>query len=211
MARPASRRDPRLRAERAPPADTDTLLRELNHRVKNNLQIIASLMNLRKRALPGERPGDIRFIEEHVQSMSVAYRLGYASEAIGSVPLSELVTDVLSGLRKIAGLGDDRLRIEMTAIPARLGLDHAVALALYLAVLVPPFLDHALATSGLVTVTAVIAAGLATLTVRGDWNEPIVPDFLRGRLMRAHAVQLGADVLGHGNVEEQIRFALVPV
>ena len=46
--------------------DQVTLVRELNHRVKNNFQIIASLMNLRKRMMPPERREDIRFIEEHV-------------------------------------------------------------------------------------------------------------------------------------------------
>jgi two-component sensor histidine kinase len=62
--------------------DTETLLRELNHRVKNNFQIIVSLMNLRKRMLPPERREDIRFVEEHVQSMSVAYRHVYATGSI---------------------------------------------------------------------------------------------------------------------------------
>src|ERR1700727_1672910 len=77
------------KSRRAPPVgegggsgevpDSETLLRELNHRVKNNFQIIVSLMNLRKRMLPAGRREDIRFIEEHVQSMSVPYRLVYAT------------------------------------------------------------------------------------------------------------------------------------
>ena len=83
--------------------DPITLVRELNHRVKNNFQIIVSLMNLRKRMMPPERREDIRFIEEHVQSMSVAYRLVYATGSMIEVSLTELVTEVLSGLRQIAG------------------------------------------------------------------------------------------------------------
>ena len=79
--------------------DTETLLRELNHRVKNNFQIIVSLMNLRKRMLPADRREDIRFVEEHVQSMSVAYRLVYDTGSIVDVPLSELIIEVLAGLR----------------------------------------------------------------------------------------------------------------
>ena len=68
-------------------------------------------------------------------------------------------------------------------MPASLGLDHAIALALYLAVLLPPYLDRAVEMNGAVTVTVTVAARLVTLTVSGTWNEPIVLEFLRGRLM----------------------------
>ena len=59
-------------------------------------------MNLRKRMLPAHRREDIRFIEEHVQSMSVPYRLVYATGSMVDVPLPEMITEVLSGLRQIA-------------------------------------------------------------------------------------------------------------
>src|ERR1700678_1434111 len=95
--------------------DPATLVRELNHRVKNNFQIIVSLMNLRKRMMPPERREDIRFIEEHVQSMSVAYRLVYAPGSMIEVSLSELIVEVLSGLRQIAGLSEDQLRLDTQA------------------------------------------------------------------------------------------------
>jgi hypothetical protein len=185
--------------------DSETLLRELNHRVKNNFQIIVSLMNLRKRMLPAGRREDIRFIEEHVQSMSVPYRLVYATGSMVDVPLPEMVNEVLSGLRQIAAVGDDQMHVETPVRNGSLGLDHAIALALYLAVLLPPYLDKALATAGIVTVTVGVVASLVTLTVRGNWNEPVVLDFLRGRLMQAYARQLDAEFLpGTG----RIRFSL---
>src|SRR3954451_3881562 len=123
--------------------DPVMLLRELNHRVKNNFQIIVSLMNLRKRMMPPERREDIRFIEEHVQSLSVAYRLVYATGSMIEVSLTELITEVLSGLRQIAGLREEQLQIEIEAGDALIGLDNAIALALYLAILMPPYFDQA--------------------------------------------------------------------
>jgi hypothetical protein len=203
------------RKRRAPPVeqgdrsgavpDTETLLRELNHRVKNNFQIIVSLMNLRKRMLPAHRREDIRFIEEHVQSMSVPYRLVYATGSMVDVPLPEMITEVLSGLRQIAAVGDDQMRVDAPMRDTFLGLDHAIALALYLAVLLPPYLDNAVATAGIVTVTVGVVASLVTLTVRGSWNEPVALDFLRGRLIQAYARQLDAEILpGTG----RIRFSL---
>jgi osmotically inducible lipoprotein OsmB len=52
-------------------------------------------------------------------------------------------------------------------------------------------------------------AAFGTLTVRGSWNQPVALDQLRGRLMQAHARQLGAEispVVGPGG--KQIRFPL---
>ena len=189
--------------------DPVTLIRELNHRVKNNLQIIVSLMNLQKRMMPPERREDIRFIEEHVQSMSVAYRLVYATGSMIEVSLTELVTEVLSGLRQIAGLGEDHLRLDAQSVAALVGLDLAIALALYLAVLLPPYLDQAVATSGTVTVTLNVVGNVFTLSVGGSWSTRIGLDLLRGRLMQAYAAQLKAEVLPatvHG--AERLRFIL---
>ncbi|MGD0432497.1 MAG: histidine kinase dimerization/phosphoacceptor domain -containing protein, partial [Acetobacteraceae bacterium] len=190
-------------------ADPVMLVRELNHRVKNNLQIIVSLMNLRKRMMPPERREDIRFIEEHVQSMSVAYRLVYATGSMVEVSLTDLITEVLSGLRQIAGFREESLQIDGPATDALIGLDHAIALALYLAVLLPPYLDEAIAASGNVTISITAAAGLFTLSVRGTWNTQINLDFLRSRLMQAYAAQLKGEIMpaaAHGT--EQLRFAL---
>ena len=175
--------------------DSVTLLRELNHRVKNNFQIIVSLLNLRKRSLPPDRREDIRFIEEHVQSMSVAYRLVYSTGSMIEVSLNELITEVLSGLRQIAGLGEEQLRVDITASDALIGLDHAIALALYLAALLPPYLDEAVATAGTVTTSMTLAANSFTLTVGGTWTGLISLDLLRSRLMRAYAAQLNAEIL----------------
>jgi len=189
--------------------DPLTLVRELNHRVKNNLQIIVSLMNLQKRMMPPERREDIRFIEEHVQSMSVAYRLVYATGSMIEVSLTELVTEVLSGLRQIAGLSEENLRLDADTGDALIGLDLAIALALYFAVLLPPYLDQAIATAGTVTITLTMSANLLTLAVRGNWAPPVRIDQLRGRLMQAYAGQLKAEILPaaiHGI--EQLRFVL---
>lgn len=184
------------------------LVRELNHRVKNNFQIILSLMNLRKRNLPPEQHDDMRFIEEHVQAMSVAYRLVYASGSIDEVSPTALVTDVLSGLRQVAGLGDEQLRIEASVLEVSIGLDHALALALYLAILLPPYLDAAAATAGTVTVRVTISANLLTLWVDGISAAPTDFDSLRARLMHAYAWQLNGEIIpATGDRAAQLQFA----
>jgi hypothetical protein len=189
--------------------DPVVLVRELNHRVKNNLQIIVSLMNLQKRIMPPERREDLRFIEEHVQSMSVAYRLVYATGSITDVSLTELVGEVLSGLRQIAGLDEERLSLAAPTPDALIGLDHAIALSLYLAVLLPPYLDEAIGQPGSVAIAVTIVESLMTLSVTGTSNAPVGMDLLRSRLMRAYAAQLKAEMLPAATYgAEQLRFML---
>ena len=189
--------------------DPVTLIRELNHRVKNNLQIIVSLMNLQKRMMPSERRQDIRFIEEHVQSMSVAYRLVYATDSMIEVSLAELVTEVISGLRQIAGVSEEHLTLEIETADALIGLDLAIALALYLAVLLPPYLDQAKTTAGAVTIRLTGEVSLLTLAVHGTWGKKIGLESLRFRLMQAYAAQLKGEILPAANRgTEQLRFRL---
>ena len=189
--------------------DRDILLRELNHRIKNNFQIIVSLINLKKRMMPPERREDMRFIEEHVQSMSVAYRHVYAAGGITDVSVTDLITDVVSGLRQIAKLNDDHLQVDIERIDLAISLDKAIALALYLAVILPPYMDEAVASTGQLTVSARMADDLFKVSVAGSWVRLVELDSLRHQLAQAYAGQLGA-VLSPADQDSsrQIRFRL---
>lgn len=201
--RKAARRKSLTRHPVAPPPDPLALIRELNHRVKNNFQIIVSLMNLKKRTLPQERHGELRFIEEHVQSMSVAYRLVYATGAMNHVSVTELITEVLAGLRQIAGVSEDRMKIDQSGTDTTISLDHGIALALYLAVLLPPYLDEAAEKAGTVSVDIAIEDDDVTLAVGWSGFPRLQLDLLRGRLMRAYLAQIEARVLPARDHEAQ--------
>jgi hypothetical protein len=168
------------------------LVRELNHRVKNNFQIIASLINLMKRVADPKTRGEIRFIEEHVTSMAVAYRLVYATSPMVEVAASELLLEIVAALRVIAGLPPDQMIIEGSGLHGTIGLDQAIALGLYLSVSLPPYLDRALVSRGHVVLTTDTDDERLRLSIVGDWTDPIAFDFLRRKLMVAYVRQLGA-------------------
>ena len=173
--------------------EVDTLLRELNHRVNNNFQIVVSLMNLKKRLLPPDRQSDLRFIEEHVQSMAVAYRLIHTGGDGLEVNAVDLLTDVILGLRLVAKCANERVILDLALNQLRLGLDQAIALGLYLAVILPPYLDRSLTDRVPVTISAKIEADRITVEVAHGKDGEIELDFLRERLMVAYVSQLGAD------------------
>ena len=173
----------------------ETLLRELNHRVKNNFQIIVSLMNLKMRMLPPDKREDIRFLQEHVQCMAVAVRLVYATDEMGEVSVGELLGEVVSELRQIARLGSEQIRLSGADVRETLGLDLAIAFGLYLAVMLPPYMDQARLSGRRLRVSACIEDGLLTLSIAGGSAGPIALDVLRTRLSHAYLRQLHGEPL----------------
>lgn len=176
--------------------EPDALLRELHHRVKNNFQIIASLVNLQKRLLPEDRRADLRFIEEHVQSMAVAYRVVWASQDFVSVSIADLIAEVMDGLKHVGGCAKAPMTLDLPAEPSAIGLNQAIALSLYLAVIAPPMLDRVMASEGTSVQISLRHDGDALrLILSGTWDAPLELDFLRTRLAEAYVRQLNGEQL----------------
>lgn len=79
--------------------EKDALLRELHHRVKNNLQLISSLISLRMDML--DQAEAKRFFSEfllRVRAISLAQDKLYALDALSGIDLGELVRDVVAEL-----------------------------------------------------------------------------------------------------------------
>jgi hypothetical protein len=191
--------------------DRDDFLRELHHRVKNNFQIIASLMNLQKRMLPPERRGDLRFVEEHVQSMAVAYRIVSASTEMVQVPIDELVREVGDNLRQIAGAKPGTLQYDLSQAGSEIELNQGIVLGLYLAVVLPPHLDRVAAQGGVVHIRTVVADRTLTVSITGAPGAPVEMDFMRRRLIDSYIRQLRGDTpAGAPEGELRLHFPLDP-
>lgn len=193
--------------------EPDVLLRELHHRVKNNFQIIASLVNLQKRLLPEDRRADLRFIEEHVQSMAVAYRVVWASQDFVSVSIADLIAEVMDGLKHVGGCPKAPVTLDLASVPNAIGLNQAIALSLYLAVIAPPMLDRAMASEGKSVEISLTHDGDALrLTLGGTWDAPLELDFLRTRLAEAYIRQLnGKQLTDLPASASGVRFVLGPL
>lgn len=126
-----------------------TLLRELHHRVKNNFQVIASLLNLHKRASghasaashADAEASSLRVIEDHIQAMSIAYQVGYSTGDLGETPLAELLHGVVGCLCRNTGLPHEDVIEAQPPADYYIDLDHAVGIALYLAAILPTYLN----------------------------------------------------------------------
>ena len=175
--------------------ERDALVRELHHRVKNNLQIIVSLMNVQKRMLPPDRRSEIRFLEEHVQAIAAAYRVVYASGEMIKVSIDELIREVVAGLVEVAGGKSDGVETADCQASMMINLDQAITLGLYLAVTLPPMLDASYAVNGGVKLSTRLEESHVCLEIAGAVPVDALFDPLRERLIEGHLKQLGAERL----------------
>ncbi len=124
-------------------AEKNELLKHVHHRVKNNLQIIISLMNLQS-----GRIEDRRMLEpfdetrNRVQSIASIYELLYRSNTFAAVDIAEysrlLVTDIIRSHRM-----QERIATEVTGNGITLELERAVPFGLMLNELVSNVCKHA--------------------------------------------------------------------
>jgi PAS domain S-box-containing protein len=79
--------------------EKEVLLKEIHHRVKNNLQVICSLLNLQSRAVADEGFKEILMrIKNRIIAMSILHEKLYQSQNIASIKLADYVEDLAKNI-----------------------------------------------------------------------------------------------------------------
>ena len=114
------------------------LTREVHHRVKNNLQVIASLINFHARSAHGEEAGQAyASIQRRVDALAVVHRYHYAEmEENRGLELRSVLGELASNIRATAPPASSGLRIMLDLDPFLVSQDTAVAVAFLLTELV---------------------------------------------------------------------------
>ena len=124
--------------------ERETLLREVYHRVKNNLQVVQSLLSLQRRALPeGAARTALDQSIQRVYAMALVHEKLYQSGTLSAVSLHDYTGDLLRHLGDTAGahIRGIRLHAQIDAIEA--ALETAVPYGLLVAELVGNCFKHA--------------------------------------------------------------------
>lgn len=107
------------------------LVREVHHRVKNNLQVIASLLNIHARRAPSpEAAQAYAAIQRRVDALALVHRHHYAEEEDAGIRIDALLKELLPSLK---GRDDDGLSLSLSVDEGRVTQDVAVAVAFILA------------------------------------------------------------------------------
>lgn len=190
------------------------LLKEVHHRVKNNLQLIASILNLQIRRL---KHPDARLILKGVQSrvraLASIHRMLYEETRVSNIDATSFLDRIMQDTRALASTGNQGLDIECQFDPVSLPAEKIIPAALLFSEALTNAIKYATPSAGAHApkVTCGIRArdGMAELWVRNSLAEP-APETAReglGReLMTAFAAQIGAeldvgsvsDSAGHG-------------
>ena len=123
--------------------EKEVLLKEIHHRVKNNLQVISSLLRMQSQYV--HDPGDadsFRASIDRIKSMALIHDKLYRSGTLASIALPDYVNDLVSGLHSTYSL-ETPVEMEIHVGPPFLGIDDAVPVGLILNELISNSLKHA--------------------------------------------------------------------
>jgi two-component sensor histidine kinase len=108
-----------------------TMMKELHHRVKNNLQIITSLLNLQAYRLNADEAVDaIRQSQRRVNAMSLIHQRLYKTDVSAAVNIREYLTDLSESLLYSYGYDRDRFDLRVSAPDELLDVDKVLLLGL---------------------------------------------------------------------------------
>lgn len=122
----------------------ETLLKEIHHRVKNNLQVISSLLSLQAAGFTDARSVDMfRDTQERVKAIALIHEKLYGSDDLARIDFGEYLQDLVAQLGRSYGADSRGIAIEIKTDHPRFGLDVAIPCGLLTSELVSNAIKHA--------------------------------------------------------------------
>jgi PAS domain S-box-containing protein len=127
--------------------EKEVLLKEIHHRVKNNLQVISSLLRLQARYIQDEEALEIlRDSQNRVRAMAMIHESLYQSTDLGKINFSEYIRNLSNNLVCSYALNKN-IKINLTIHQIQLRIDTAIPCGLIINELVSNAIKHAFVNS----------------------------------------------------------------
>ncbi len=196
--------------------DKSVLLKEVHHRVKNNLQLIASIVNMKiRKAKTPEARQALKEVQNRVMSIATVHRSLYDTTTEGRVRADELLRGTVGKLLAAGVPNEANLKISQHYDPIVLYPDQAVPLSLLASEAATNALKylgrHEEAPPSIDVRLVVSKSGRAVLSIVNSKGTPIVPpEQVRGtglgtNLITAFTRQLGGRL---EQIDEPNRYAV---
>ncbi len=122
--------------------EKEILLQEIHHRVKNNIQIISSLLNLQSSYIKDERYKQmLKDSQDRIKSMALIHEKLYQSSNLADISFEEYIQDLVQSLYRSYGTSSIALEVEGSDVS--LDIDAAIPCGLIINELVSNSLKHA--------------------------------------------------------------------
>jgi PAS domain S-box-containing protein len=124
--------------------EKEVLLQEIHHRVKNNLQIIDSLLKMQHRRIQDQPAAAILLESQHrVQSIALVHEKLYRSSDLASISFSDYVRSLASNLLSSYAIDSNKITLTLQIDPLALDIDTAIPCGLIINELVSNALKYA--------------------------------------------------------------------
>lgn len=124
--------------------DKEVLLQEIHHRVKNNMQIISSLLNLQSRHIEDERVKDMfRMSRNRIRSMALIHEKLYQSKDLAKINFAQYIESLAVHLLQTYNASTDRIKLNADVSDVFLDINKAIPCGLIVNELVSNSLKHA--------------------------------------------------------------------
>jgi len=111
--------------------EKEILLREIHHRVKNNLQVISSLLNLQVHAVKDKQVLEVfRESQDRIRAMTLIHEKLYQSDSLARVCFADYAQDLAESLYSSYGVSTARVALTVNIDNVALNLDTAIPCSL---------------------------------------------------------------------------------
>lgn len=180
---------------RASLAEKTVLLKEVHHRVKNNLQIICSLLDLQAESIPDDQSRKyFRDSQDRIRSMALVHEQLYRSRDFASIDFNDYIENLATYLFNsyVRDLGRISLRVDAEHVT--LNIDQSIPCGLILNELVSNALKHAFPDNRSGEIIIGLSSGAdewISLAVRDDGvGFPADLDFMNSRSLGLQLVDM---------------------
>jgi two-component sensor histidine kinase len=180
--------------------EKEWLLREVHHRVKNNLQIVMSLLYTQSAYLQNTDARDaIRDSQNRVQAISIIHQKLYSKSNVATIVMADYITDLVRYLHTCYDCNHRKIKFKENFDPVNLDISQAVPMGLILNEAITNSIKYAFDTiGGEILIDARLSAP-ETITLRiTDDGKGLPPNFklsetssLGMEMMKALSKQLG--------------------
>ena len=124
--------------------EKEVLLKEIHHRVKNNLQVIISLINMQIRKMENVTAKDALLeCQSRIQAIALIHEKLYQSIDYGNVTFSDYTKSLIHDIFRVLGTSQKNIKARIAIEDISISMDKAIPCALIMNELVTNSVKHA--------------------------------------------------------------------
>jgi PAS domain S-box-containing protein len=124
--------------------EKEAMMREIHHRVKNNLQIVSSLLRLQARSIKNKTLKDtFEIAQNRIKSMALIHEVLYLSENLDKINFSDYIKKITNHLFSMFSRKSKKIQLELDVGEYYLDIDKAIPCGLIINELVSNAFKHA--------------------------------------------------------------------